>query len=218
MKKIVFLLVCSISSVAAIKAQSTKFGFTGGLLFANYHAKVDGESTSGDSKGGFTAGLLVNVPLNKHLSFQPALNFTQKGTAERDIFFGITETSSLRINCIEFPLNLLYNTSGNNGNFFIGAGPSVAFHVSGKYKYKDGADSYATDVKFGNTDEDNFKSLDLGANFLTGYTFPNGLMLSVNYNLGLSNLFTEENDNSTFKSSYFALKLGFLFNNMKNKK
>ncbi len=218
MKKLVFLLVCCISSVVTIKAQSTRFGLTGGLLFANYHAKVDGESTSGDSKGGIAAGLLVDVPLSKNLSFQPALNFTQKGTAERDIFFGITETSSLRINCIEIPLNILYNTSGNNGNFFIGAGPSVAFNVSGKWKFKDGGDSYARDVEFGNTDEDDFKSLDLGANFLTGYAFPNGLMLAVNYNLGLSNLFTDENDNSTFKSSYLALKLGFLFNTMKNKK
>lgn len=202
----------------ATHAQKTRVGFTGGVVFANYHAKVDGESENGDSKSGITAGLLVDVPLRKNFSFQPALNFTQKGTAEKEIYLGITEKTSLRINCIEVPLNFLYNAPGNTGNFFIGAGPSISFHVSGKWKYNDGSESYSTDVKFGNSDEDAFKSMDLGANFVTGYCFPNGLLLAVNYNQGLSNIFTDENDNSTLKSSYFAIKLGFLLNSMKNRK
>jgi len=218
MKKSLFILVCLATTAFTSQAQKTRFGFTGGVVFANYHAEVDGESGKGDTKSGVTAGLLADIPLSSHFSFQPALNFTQKGMAEKEIYLGITEKSSLRINCIEVPLNVLYNVSSNTGNFFIGAGPSLAFHVSGKWKFNDGSESTSSDVKFGNTDEDHFKSMDFGANFLTGYSFPNGLMLAVNYNLGLSNLFTEENDNSTMKSSYFGIKLGFLLNSMKNRK
>ncbi len=218
MKKTLLVLIGLTSISLFSEAQNTRFGFTGGAVFANYNSKVDGESDNGKSKVGITAGLLVDIPLGEHFSIQPALNFVQKGTKEEETFGGVTEKTSVNINCIEVPLNFLYNATGNTGNFFIGAGPSLAFAISGKVKYDDGTNSLSEDLKFGNSDEDDIKSLDLGANFITGYCFPNGLMLAVNYNMGLSNLIPGGDADATLKSSYFGIKLGFILNNKNSNK
>lgn len=210
MKKLFFLPVIIFASHFTGSAQNTRFGFTAGAAFPNYHSRVDGETDNGNSKTGLTAGVLVDIPAGKNFSFQPAVNFVQKGTKDEQTSGGITEKVKLTVNCIEVPLNFLYNAPGNTGNFFIGAGPSLAFALSGKLKYDDGTNSGTEDLKFGSGDNDNMKGLDLGANFLTGYRFPGGLFLSVNYNTGLSNLTPGGSTDGKLKSHYFGIKLGVL--------
>lgn len=208
MKKLFVLTVVCATFYFTGNARNTRFGFSAGATFANYNSKLNGESDKGDSKPGVTVGVLVDVPVSQHFSFQPAINFVQKGTKEEEG----GEKVSLGVNCIEVPMNFLYNTAGNSGNFFIGAGPSLAFGLSGKIKFDDGTTSESEDIKFGSGDEDLMKGFDLGANFLAGYAFSNGLFVSANYNMGLSNLNPSGSDDGTLKSSYFGIKLGFLLN------
>jgi Outer membrane protein beta-barrel domain len=210
MKKLFLIALVAMASHFAGNAQNTRFGFTAGAVFTNYKTKVSGESDKADSKAGITAGILVDIPAGKHFSFQPAVNFVQKGTKNEQTSGGTTEKYQITVSSIEVPLNLLYNASGNTGNFFIGAGPSLAFALSGKSKFDDGTLSDKEDLKFGNGDDDDLKGLDLGANFLTGYCFPNGLFLSFHYNIGLSNLFPGGSSDATLKSHYFGIKLGWL--------
>lgn len=219
MKKTLLILIGLTSTSLFSEAQNTRFGFTGGVVFANYNSKMDGEKDNANSRIGITGGVLVDIPFGEHFSIQPALNFVQKGIKDEQTFGGVTEKTSLNINCIEVPLNFLFNASGNTGNFFIGAGPSFAIGISGKVKYDDGTNSLSEDLKFGNSDDADIKSLDLGANFITGYCFPNGLMLAVNYNRGLSNLLPgTAADNGTLKSNYFGIKLGFILNKKNSNK
>ncbi len=215
MKKILFgmMVLLTINTYA----QNIQFGFTGGVSIANYKSKVDGNSESGKAKGGLMIGVLADIPVGKHFSFQPAVNFVQKGTKDEQTYAGITAKYSINVNCIEVPLNFLYNTRGKAGNFFVGAGPSFAVAFSGKGKFTDGTNSETTNLKFGNTDDDNMKSFDLGANFMTGFSMKNGIMFSVNYNAGLNNLFPHGTDDGTLKSSYFGIKLGYLLNSGKRK-
>jgi hypothetical protein len=212
MKKLFFLPIVFIVSHFTSSAQTIRLGFTAGAAFANYTSKVDGETDNADSKTGATAGVLADVSTSKHFSFQPALNFVQKGTKNKEPFNNVTERTTLGINCIEMPLNFLYKAGGNSGNFFIGAGPSLAFALSGKLKFKDNTNSASEDIKFGSVDDDVMKVLDLGANFTTGYCFRSGLMLSANYNKGLNNLFPHGSDDGKLKSSYFGIRLGYLLN------
>ena len=219
MKKFILIAVFSIVTFNGVYAQNAKIGFTAGTVFANLKGKADGESESGDSKVGLTVGVLADIPLSKNFSFQPALNFVQKGTKDEETFMGVTEKTKIFMNAIELPLNFLYNASSNTGNFFIGAGPSLSFNISGKVKFDDGTDSYSEDIKFGNNeDEDDFKGMDFGANFLTGYRFPNGLQISGHYNAGLSNLFIDGSSDLSLKSSYFGIKIGFLLTGKKSSK
>lgn len=216
MKNLLLIAVFSIVTNFIANAQSPRIGFTAGAAFANLKAKIDNESESGDSKVGLTAGLFVDIPVGKNFSFQPALNFVQKGTKDEETYMGVTDKTKIFMNAIELPLNFLYNASSNTGNFFIGAGPSLSFYVSGKIKVDDGTDAGSIDIKFGNNEEeDDFKPMDFGANFLTGYRFPNGLQISGHYNAGLSNLIIDGSSDFSMKSSYFGVKIGFLMNGKK---
>ena len=178
---------------------------------------MDGDKESGNAKAGFTAGLLLDVGVGEHFSFQPALNFIQKGTKDEQTFLGTTEKVKITVNYIELPLNFLYNSRGKSVNYFIGAGPSIAFVLNGKYKYSDGTSSLNENLKFGSGDEDFMKPLDLGANFVTGFSLNNGIMFSVNYNVGLNNLFPHGSDDGTLKSRYFGIKVGYLLNTSRRK-
>jgi Outer membrane protein beta-barrel domain len=206
MKRLLFSVSICILSATCLNGQTTKFGFTAGTAIANYTSKVDGETETEKSVAGLTVGVLVDVPAGKNFSFQPALNFVQKGTKATEG----NETAKLNVNSIEIPLNLLYNSSGSSGSFFIGAGPSFAFALSGKLKYDDGTTSEEEDIDFGNSDEDFMKGLDIGANIVAGYRLPGGLFFSAGYNAGLNNLFPGGSDDGTLKSHYFSIKLGFL--------
>jgi hypothetical protein len=208
MKKIFFLAAIFALCFQA-QSQKTRIGFTGGVSIANMHSKVDGESDNGKSRVGLLAGVLIDVPLNSQFSFQPGLQFVQKGTKDEQTYGGVTEKVKLNINYVELPLNFLYNAKSNSGNFFIGAGPYIAMGISGKWKYDDGPDSYSENVKFGSSDEDDIKGMDIGANFTTGFCFPNGLFIAANYNMGLSNLFPGGSSDDTLKNRYFGIRLGY---------
>lgn len=215
MKKFLFFAVVLMS--LNTYAQNIQFGFTTGISIANYKSKVDGETESGKAKAGFTAGVFADIPIGKHFSFQPAVNFVQKGTKDEQAIFGVTSKYKITVNCIEVPLNFLYNTRGKAGNFFIGAGPSFAIAVGGKLTYDDGTNKMSEKLKFGSGDDDFIKPFDLGANFITGFSLNNGIMFSVKYNAGLNNLFPHGSDDGTLKSNYFGIKLGYLLKSLGKK-
>lgn len=218
MKKIIILFLAVAFMSSSLPAQKTQFGVNAGITIANYTAKYDGESETADSKLGFTLGVVANISLGEHFSIQPGLNFVQKGTKDEETIGGVTEKASLTTNHLELPINFLYNTNSSNGNFFIGAGPSFAFGVSGNWKYDDGTTTVDESVNFGDSDEDDMKGFDFGANILAGYTFGNGLTFSANYNVGISNLAPGGNSNNSLRSNYFGIKVGWMFNNNDNKK
>lgn len=210
MKKLFFVVLAFTASYLTVSAQNTRFGFTAGATFSNYKAEFDGESDNGNTLTGITAGVLADIPIGKTISFQPAVNFVQKGTKDEQGSGSETEKVKLTINAIEIPLNIVYNAPGNNGNFFIGAGPTLAFAVSGKAKYEYAGESISEDLEFGNSDDDDLKGLDLGANVMAGYRFPNGVFIAANFNAGLSNLVPGDAEGASLKSHYFGIRLGWL--------
>ncbi len=191
MKKIILLLMIIIS--INCYAQNVRLGITSGISIANYNVKVDGEKNSGSAKVGFLGGLLADISIRNHFSFQPAINFVQKGMQDKQTYNGNTEKAKLNVNHVEIPLNFLYHTAGI-GDFFIGGGPSLAFALSGKVKYSDNTSSVSENIKFGNGDNATMKGFDMGLNLMSGYCFSNGLLISVNYNAGFLNLFPAQWD------------------------
>jgi len=210
MKKLFFILPAFFAIQFTGNAQSSRIGFTAGTSFANYNSKLDEGSDNGHSVTGITAGTFVDIPISKNFSFQPAVNFVQKGTKEEFSEGDFKETMKVTVNCIEVPLNFLYNSAGNKGNFFIGAGPSLTFSLSGKVTVDNGSNSQSAKLEFGSGEDADLKGFDFGANFTTGYCFKNGLLLSANYHAGLTNLIPGGSDNGTVKSHYFGIKLGYL--------
>ena len=207
MKSITTLLMLMILLTSHSLSAQTKIGLTAGASFANLKAKAESISITSDLKPGITAGLFIDVPLSSNFSFQPALNFVQKGGSFKDDF----ETGKTTLNYLEVPLNFIYNTGTAEG-FFIGAGPAMAYGFSGKEK----SGSEATKIKFGSGDEE-LKAFEFSANAIAGYRFAKGFMISANYNLGLTSLANADSEDGTLKNSYFAIKIGCLFNQSKSK-
>lgn len=205
----VFFIVvyCTLSATAF--CQKTSVGITGGVSLANMQIRAENISVSAGSKIGLTAGVFADVPLSENFSFQPALNYVQKG-AKSEIK-DMNYESKLALHYIELPLNFLYKPDMQKLRFFVGAGPSIAYALSGKEKEKDNGVNTTYTYKFGNNpDEHDLRALDIGANFLTGIETPGGFLVALNYNLGLSNLAPgSSSDDGTVKSRYFGFKVGY---------
>jgi hypothetical protein len=203
MKTVFFTMtaICFINMHAF--SQELKIGINAGTSVSNYKWKFDGTKISFKSKPGITGGIILDIPAGNHFSIQPALNFVQKGRKYKDE--DMKETTN--INVLELPLNLVYNSNG----FFIGAGPSIAMGLSGKTKLTENGINTETKLQFGNDDDDDIKSTDIGANFLAGYRFKNGFLFSVNYNQGLNNLIPGDSEGSKVNSQYFGIKMGCFF-------
>jgi hypothetical protein len=68
----------------AANSQKATVGFTAGSTLANYKIKADGEDQSGNSKAGFTAGVIVNLPAGKNFMIQPGIHWVGKGTKDEE--------------------------------------------------------------------------------------------------------------------------------------
>jgi len=147
-----------------------------------------------------------SIGLGQHFSFQPALNYIQKGGVLKEE--GITDKTTL--NYLELPLNFVYNTHSLKGKFFIGAGPSLSIGLSGKDKWDDGSNIEPTDIKFGSGEDDDFKPFEAGINFLTGYQCKSGFLIAANYNLGLSNI-ANSDEGPKYHNRYFGIRIGYMF-------
>jgi hypothetical protein len=203
MKKLL-LASAAIIQVVSLTAQNIKFGVTGGITIANQKFKSSGLSLTGDSKVGFTGGVLVDLGLGETFIFQPGLNFTQKGSK----FSSGGETVEQTLNYIELPLNFLYKAEAGSGSFFGGIGPVLGYGISGKYK----ASGQSADIHFGNDElEDDYKAFEFAGNIIAGYEFSNGFFASANYNLGFSNLLINPDSGDSGKNKYFGIKVGYKF-------
>jgi len=206
MKKVILLVIVFSVFKNTIHAQ-TSFGITAGITSAFIDAKADGLTLSSDTKVGFTAGFTTSSSIGKHWSIRPELNFTQKGATVNFSQEGIKDNTTF--NYLELPVNIAYS---KKGKFFFGAGSSVAYAVSGKYKIT-GMYSESGDLKIGNGANDDFKPFEFGFNIMAGYQLAGGIFFTANYNAGISNI-SATNDEQDH-NSYFGLRAGYMFKGKK---
>jgi hypothetical protein len=216
MKSATTLLMLMILLTSHSLSAQTTIGFTAGSSFANVTVKSQGISASPKTKAGITIGFFADAPISANFSFQPALNFVQKGYSVKDE----AVTEKVTINYFEVPLNFIYNAKRNEG-FFIGAGPSISYGISGNDKFEYSGTGMPDDnekIKFG-SGEGEVKPLDFGANVLAGYKLEGGFMISGNYNLGLNKINNDDGsgEGGTIKNRYFSVKIGYMFSGNKRK-
>jgi hypothetical protein len=194
-------------------SQNIKWGIQAGAAIASQQAKQSGISITSDSKIGFTLGVLSDISITDNFTFQPGLNFTQKGSKFNISDGGESIETSQTLNYVELPLNFLYNAPAGKGKFFAGLGPVVNYGISGKVKMTmTGEPEVSEDVNFGNkVDEDDYKPFEFAGNVLAGYEFSNGVFVAANYNAGLSNIAVGGDGDNSVKNRHFGVKIGFKF-------
>ena len=210
---IFFIGAISLTAVS----QKISFGIQAGLSLANMYETYLDASKHGDNKIGAIVGLTGNVHIGNNFDFRPELNFVQKGFQHNTSDPGYALTDEMTLNYIEIPFNFLFYRRISKLQIFAGAGPSIAFAISGKGKAGINENVVNYSLHFGNNvDEDDLRRFDFGGNFFAGIELKSGLFAGINYNLGINTLIPGDNKNGTLKNNYVGFRLGYMFSSISN--
>ncbi|MCU0447416.1 MAG: PorT family protein [Microscillaceae bacterium] len=192
------------SNVALNSRTQSLFQFGAGLYDLEY-------------KLGFTGGVAINRELNDNLSVQMEFLLTEKGFQGKADFFGDRLLLRSRLYYFEVPLLAKYSFGTDDIQFYLNAGPSIAYALGGRFK---GYDTTAT-IAFTETPKPNeyfFNNrLDLGLQAGLGLAFDTGngkWIVDARFGYGLSHLLNPPRgvNQSDFKNQnrVFALTLGYM--------
>lgn len=191
MKKLALVLLAGFS-FATVHAQFA-FGIKGGANISN----VNGSDVSGtNSLVGFNAGVYLKLPVTRHLSIQPEVDYSGQGFKETS--GGITTTQ--HENYINVPVLLKYHFMG----VFVETGPQAGFLMSAK------ASAQGVSVD----DKASYNSADFSWVLGAGVKIPmTPISVDARYNFGLSNIINNGasgTDNSSVHNGSF--QIGIMIN------
>ena len=192
MKKQLFsvILILAVINAYSQPEHKLKFGIRMGLAFANTKLDYYNVDTRVKMKTGFMTGGFVNFSLSKNIVFQPELLYVSKGGNE---FTENGYSIPFSFDYLEVPLNILYQSTGGSGTYFLGGGLSPALHLNRAY------------------DGNEIKDIDLGINFLAGYKIPIGFSFNLAYTYGLINATDNKEFIKTIRNRYFSITAGYEF-------
>ncbi|MDN3654198.1 porin family protein [Ferruginibacter paludis] len=134
------------------------------------------------STNGIQAGVSFQAGITPAFSIVPELYYMRKGGKLKVNNPITTNESSLRLNTLELPLLGRLHM----GRFYVNAGPSIAYNLSGKNTMGD----LSTKLSFNNTDG-GFKRWDAGVQMGGGVEFPfkqKRIAIDIRYSYGLSDI------------------------------
>lgn len=165
MKKWIVLLFALLTMPAV--AQEFHFIPKVGLNIANM------TDLNGDVRPGVNVGFAVELPVASSFAIEPGLFYSMQGTKDSDS--GLTAT--LQADYINIPVYAkFYAYEG----FHLFAGPQFGFNVRAKSKASAAGNSVSADIK------DYINTFDFSLGIGAGYQFDMGLLISANYNIGLT--------------------------------
>ena len=159
MKKIVCIVFLTMLMVVPVMAQVT-FGARVGGAYSCLVQKVEGMYEAG-ARFGFSVAGLVDIPLYKRLSLRPEVAFVHQGGSFISNYQVDGAKNSLykcRYHSIQIPVNLAYTFVIKDVQLGVFAGPALDFSLFGKMK----TENQNVDIQFGQTEEADLKSFDLG--------------------------------------------------------
>jgi len=188
MKRTLLVLGAALMMTAGAQAQ-TGFGLKAGANLGKYSNFGSDQSINPS----FYVTGYADLPVTSNFSIQPGVSLQGKGTKFKPLDSKLANVEFTRnVMSIEIPVNaVVYIPTGDAGKVFLGAGPYIGFNVSGKDKAKGNVAGLkgetSNTLKFSGSKKD-LNLIDAGVNFMLGYKFTNGFLLSGGYNLGLTNL------------------------------
>lgn len=164
------------------------------------------------SRRGFMIGGYANIPVSDNISFEPGLQYAQKGYALKgDLkidalkFLGVNASAKVESNYIDVPLILKAAvTKGLN----IYAGPQVSYLIKSSLH----VNTSVLGISLVNQRIDlsnNFNRIDLGLTGGVGYAFDNGFNIKAGYDYGLAKL--DKNDNFKAYNRAVKISVGYSF-------
>lgn len=195
MKKIIILSAALLFAGFA-QAQTPKFGIKAGLNIAKFAGDPDPNS---EFNTGLAAGVYTNVPLSSGFSFEPSLEYSQKGA---EYTTAINSEAKTKISYLDLPIMFKYNVTPNFG---LLAGPQVSFFLSQETKFVTGNSSTTFE---GNNDA--YRKSLAGGKVGLSYNF-GSVMMNASYATDLQNLYTDQSGNRDLKNQVINVGLAFGF-------
>lgn len=147
---------------------------------------------------GINAGLTARYQTNEWFAIKSGLFFNQKGSKLKDT------NDKYRINYLELPVKAEFSAplqTGKSSRIFFATGPYVATRLKAEKE----SNGTTTDLKNATN------STDAGVSFELGLQLPvakQKLLLSLNYDMGLSEVYQDQSDQ---RNKNLSLNLAFLF-------
>lgn len=173
MKKIALLLLLFVTF--QVSAQEFHFIPKIGLNFANM------TNMDGSMKPGLNIGASGEVMLTNNFAIEPGVFYSMQGTKYKE------SGASLKFKNDYLNIPILFKGYVYEG-FNLFAGPQLGFKVSSKLKASGSGTSVSTDLA-----SDWFKTFDCSIVIGAGYQSSMGVMFSLSYNIGLTNVIDKEN-------------------------
>ncbi|MGB3180218.1 MAG: porin family protein [Cyclobacteriaceae bacterium] len=220
MRTLVLVIVATLLSGSLYAQDPVRIGIRAGGSFANQQYESDALVDFGfdpESRLGYEAGLVLDAPLGRTLTFQPALLVSQKGYRfEEDNVAGRIDIESRPL-YIQMPLPFLVRSSPGPIRFLIGAGPYVAYGIGGNVESKSTiADLVEVfnegDISWGDSSDDNYRPFDAGAVFMAGVEV-SGLQLNITYEYGMVNILPQGNDDNYIHNRVLSGSVSFFLSN-----
>jgi hypothetical protein len=200
-------------------------GFHAGLQYSDVSAPSLNNIIPTQSFASITTGLSAEISLADHISFQPEINFVQKGFKVSESLvpslFGITlplgASSVASVKYIDVPLTAKFQFGNEDGfQYYAFVGPSVGYVSSADLK------TYATviiDIKLGSTPLDvastNFNRFELGGVLGGGISYNTGagkFYFDARYTHGITEAYQVPLIGAKVLNQGVSIGIGYLFN------
>ncbi len=181
--------------------------------------------TSASTKSIFSwkAGVLIDVPMNRHTYFQAGINVSAKG-AERYYSFFKNDSNNESVNerfyvhYAELPLTVVYKTGmQGKGRFIAGLGATPSYIVGGH------STSHIHYVVNGSVTDTSgsekiipgkrLSGFDIGVTVSAGYEMPSGLFFRAYYTAGVNDIGT---GSEIVKNRVFGISAGYFIGKGRN--
>ena len=162
----------------------------------NYGSSNSALSDYKKSNNGIQAGASFQAGITPGFSLVSELYFMRKGGKLKANNPLTNNESTIRLNTLELPVLARFHV----GKFYMNAGPSIAYNISGNSEI----DDLSTKLSFENSGQ-GYKRFDAGVQMGGGFEFPfkqRRIALDIRYNYGLTNLvYSKEMYNRTLMIS-----------------
>ena len=148
-------------------------------------------------------------------ALEAGLQYEQKGGKYDNSEDGDSEKEKNTINYFTIPVNFRVNLPIGDNNLYFLAGPTFGIGLSGKDKVEEKEDgesnSIENDIKFGDTDDSDFKRMNVGLLFGAGFEMSNNIGVRLTYDLGLSNIEPKGDSKNSTKTNVLGIAVTYKF-------
>lgn len=212
MKKYMLLIATLFLSVTLMaQTDKIKLGVKAGLNLSSL--SFDESELNSSNKTGFTAGIMVEIPLAKNFSLQPELLYSEQGSKSSFSDQDVTNSnykSTIDLNYLNIPVMVKYYVLKG---LSVQAGPQIGILLKANNKYQDNFLGYENHESFNL--KDYTTGIDTSVNFGLGYQFKDKFYTDLRYNISYSNVFKEGDANhfinNDMKNRVFQISIGYFF-------